>query len=210
MTGNGINKQFLVITAFLCLTAVSAQAGLGVKAGLNFADISDVEKLDTIDKIENETKHGFVVGGHINFPLSPAMKLQVEGLYSVKGSEGNVAGGGFDVQKWENKLTYLEIPVLLKFELPTPALKPFVYGGGSVAILLTAEERIRGEWYDIKDGLKGNDYGLVVGGGVELLGFTLEGRYTKGLGEVVDDPDPHSLIGQTKNKVYSLMVGMDF
>jgi hypothetical protein len=208
----GFSVPFLtaVLTGILILSGTSAQAGLGVKAGLNFADINDVQELDSIDRIENETKHGFIVGGHINFPLTPTLKLQIEGLYSVKGSVGNAYGGDFTRQKWENKLTYLEVPVLLKLEFPTPALKPFIYGGGSVSRLLTAEERARDDWYDIKEKLNEYDYGLVVGGGLKLFGLTVEGRYTKGLGEVVDEQDQHRLVAASKNRVYSLMVGLDF
>jgi hypothetical protein len=192
------------------LVAVPAVAGvgLGLKAGLNLANMSDLENIDSIDKIVNETKHGFIAGAHLAFPLSSALKLQVEGLYAEKGSSGE-ASQGLDIEKWENKLTYLEVPLLLKLELPIPAVKPFIYGGGSVAFLLEAEERIRSEWFDITDSLNSTDYGLVIGGGLYVLGLTIEGRYTKGLSDTVEDPDPHSLVQQSRNKVFSVMVGLD-
>jgi hypothetical protein len=203
-----ITGGILILALLATVGPAAAQVGIGLKAGLNFADLQDVESLDSIDRIENETKHGFVLGGHLAFPLSSALKLQIEGLYSVKGSTGE-ARDGLDVQKWENKLTYLDFPVLLKLELPTPALKPFLYAGGSVSVLLAAEERVRADWFDIKDSLSGTDYGLVVGGGLQLLNFTLEARYTHGLNDTVDDPDPHSLVSQSRNKVYSVLVGME-
>lgn len=204
--------SYILLITFLVVVGsgsmASAMVGIGVKAGLNFADLNDVESLDTIDKIENETKKGFVAGGHLAFPVSSLLKLQIEGLYSVKGSTGN-AFDGVDVEKWENKLTYLEIPILLKAEFPTPMLKPFVYAGGSVSVLLKAEERIRADWFDIKDSLNSYDYGLVIGGGAELFGFTVEARYTKGLSDAVESPDPQSLVMQSRNQVYSVMVGLD-
>lgn len=186
----------------------AAQVAIGLKAGLNFADLRDIESLDSVDRIESETKHGFTLGGHLAFPLSGILKLQVEGLYSLKGSTGN-AVDGLDVQKWENKLTYLEFPVLLKLEPRLPVAKPFLYGGLSVSVLMSAEERIRTEWFDVKDSLNGTDYGLVVGGGLELLGFTVEGRYTHGLNDTVDNPDPRSLLEQSRNRVYTVLVGME-
>lgn len=198
----------LVALSTLTAGPACAQVAIGLKAGLNFADLQDIRSLDSVDQIENETKHGFVVGGHLAFPLSGLFKLQVEGLYSIKGATGN-AVEGLDVQKWENKLTYLEFPVLLKMEPDLPLLKPFLYGGVSVAVLMSAEERIRTEWFDIKESLNGTDYGLVVGGGLELLGFTVEGRYTHGLNDTVENLDPHSLVEQSRNKVFTVLVGME-
>ena len=203
-------RNVLLSVSVIMLAAGSAVAGvgLGLKAGLNLADLSDVEKLDSIESISNETKTGFIAGAHLAFPLSSALKLQVEGLYSEKGATGEAAAG-LDVQKWENKLTYLEVPLLLKLELPIPAVKPFIYGGGSVSFLLDAEERIGENWHDITDSLNEIDYGLVMGGGLYVIGLTIEARYTKGLNDTVEDPDPHSLVEQSRNKVFSVMVGLD-
>ena len=185
-----------------------AQVGIGLKAGLNFADLKDVEHLDSIDSIHNETKTGYILGGHLAFPMSPSLKLQIEGLYSVKGATGQ-ATGGLDVQKWENKLTYLEIPLLLKLEFPVPTLKPFLYGGASVSVLLSAQERVLADWHDIKDSLNSTDYGLVLGGGLHLGGLFCEVRYNHGLSDLVEEQDPHSMVTQSRNKVLSIMAGLE-
>ena len=200
----------------LCLVFVvgpaAAQMGFGIKGGLNFAELSDVETVDTLDKLESESKTDFVGGAYLKFPLG-ALRLQIEGLYSLKGGEGQYSNNGLGSAPWETQLTYLEIPVLLKYEFPTSTLKPFLYGGGSVAFLMKAEKRnqtVDSDWVDIKDDLNSTDYGLVVGAGIELLGLTLEGRYTHGLADTVDQKSGDLQVDEAKNKTWSIMAGIDF
>lgn len=201
----------VALCGILLVGSANAQMGFGVKAGLNMADLQDLKAIDTIDKLENESKTGFVGGAYLKFPFGP-LKLQVEGLYSLKGAKGT-SFNGLSSAEWETKLTYLEFPVLLRYEMPTPMLKPFFYGGASVALLTKAEERnsnTDSSWEDIKDGLKTTDYGLVVGAGVELLGLTVEGRYTHGLADTVDQKTGNMLVDEAKNRTWSVMAGFDF
>ncbi len=189
-----------------------AQMGFGIKGGLNFSELSDIETIDTLDQLESESKTDFVGGAYLKFPVG-IFRLQVEGLYSLKGGEGQYHNQGIGTQPWETQLTYFEIPVLLKYEFPTSILKPFLYGGGSVAFLMKAEKRnqtVDTDWVDIKDDLKTTDYGLVLGAGVELLGITVEGRYTHGLADTVDQKSGDMQVDEAKNKTWSIMAGIDF
>ncbi len=203
----------LVLVGMMLAGPASAQLGFGVKGGLNVADLKDLETVDTLDKFEKESQTGFVGGAYVKLPFGP-FRLQVEGLYSRKGAKGTSSSGPSLASKpWETRLTYLEIPVLLKYEFPTPLLKPFFYGGASLAFLMKAElrnERINSDWVDYKDFTKSTDYGLVVGAGIELVGITLEGRYTHGLSNTVDDESEDKLITEAKNKTWSVMAGFDF
>ncbi len=204
----------LVLSLCSVLMAGSAWAvvGFGIKGGLNVSDFRSLETVDTLDRLETESKTGFVGGAYLKFPLG-LLRLQVEGLYSMKGSKGASGPVEFTAKYNESKLTYLEFPVLLRYEFPTPVLKPFLYGGASVSILMKAEQRGAGadaEWVDIKGVLKSNDYGLIVGGGIEFLGLTAEARYTHGLTNSVDGQSEDMLFEAAKTKTYSVMVGFDF
>ncbi len=214
-------RKFLGIgcVLVLCLawvpTPASAQLGLGfgVKAGLNIADLKDLEAIDTLDALENEAQTGFVGGAYLKFPLGP-FRLQAEGLYSVKGAKGTYRNS-LGSHQWETKLTYLEFPLLMRYEMPTPALKPFFYGGASAAFLIKAEQRnkvLDSDWdeVDIKDDLKSADYSLIAGAGIELLGLTLEGRYTHGLSDPLDPKSDELLMNKAKNRTWSVMAGFDF
>jgi hypothetical protein len=99
-------------------------------------------------------------------------------------------GDGFD-------LGYLELPVLLKYNLsPDTRLIPSVFFGPAVSTLLSAEIYednffTEDEVYDVKDGMKNVDFGLVLGGEVAFrstrpVKFFLDVRYTLGLVNVVD------------------------
>lgn len=201
----------LTLCSMVMAGPAAAIIGFGIKGGLNIADLSELESIDTVDELEQESKTGFVGGGFVKFPLG-ALRLQVEGLYSLKGSKGT-SRGQLGTIPWEVKLTYFEVPVLLKYEFPTPLLKPFLYGGASVAFLMKAEGRndlIDTDWADIKDDMKSTDYGLVVGGGVRMLGITVEARYTHGLTDTVDQKSGNLLVDQAKNKTWSVMAGFDF
>ncbi len=201
----------LLVCGVLVAGPASAQMGFGIKAGLNLADISDLETIDTIDELEQESKSGFVGGIHLKFPMGP-FKLQVEGLYSVKGAKGNTRSS-LGTKPWETKLTYIEVPLLLKYEFPTPVLKPFFYGGASAAFLMTAEkrnERIDSDWVEITDDLNSIDYGWLVGGGIGVFGITLEARYTQGISELSDTKSGDITIDDAKNKTWAVMAGIDF
>jgi len=203
----------LVLSVCCVLVAgpATAQMGFGIKAGLNLADISDLETVDTIDELEQEATTGFVGGAYLKFPMGP-FKLQIEGLYSLKGAKGSTRTN-LGTQPWETKLTYFELPILLKYELPTPALKPFIYGGASVAFLMKGEkrnDRIDSDWVEITDDLSSPDYGWVVGGGIGVFGITLEGRYTQGISQLSDEKSGDILVDEAKNKTWSVMAGIDF
>ena len=183
----------------------------GVKAGLNFADLDKLEAIDTSDELETEAKRAFIGGAYLNVPLG-AFKLQVEGLYSIKGSKGYVTNGlGTNRSAWEVRADYLEVPVLLRFDLPTPVIKPYIFGGVSYGILLKAEQRDGRRpdgWYDIKDDLKPSDWSMTVGAGAELFGLLAEGRYTRGLTDSVDESNVNSVVSEASNEIYSVMVGI--
>lgn len=201
----------LALCGLLLAAPASAQIGFGIKAGLNIANLEDLETIDSTEELEKEANTGFVGGAYVKFPMGP-IRLQVEGLYSVKGAKGS-AYNGLSSAQWETKLTYLEFPVLLKYEFPTPVLRPFVYGGGQVSFLMAAEsrnERINSDWNDITDDLVSTDYGWILGGGIELLGLTLEARYNHGLANQVDVKSGNLLVDQAKNRNWAVMVGFDF
>jgi len=202
----------LLVLCGVFVAPASAQMGFGVKGGLNFSEFGSLKTIDTLDELESESKTDFVGGAYLKFPLGP-FRLQVEGLYSLKGGEGQYRNNGLGTAPWATQLTYLEIPLLLKYEFPTPVLKPFIYGGGSVAFLMKAEKQnqtIDTEWIDIKDDLKSTDYGLVVGAGIEFMGIILEGRYTHGLADTIDQKSGDLQVDEAKNKTWSIMAGIDF
>jgi hypothetical protein len=223
----------LIATMFLlAVMPASAQIfGVGVKGGLNFATlrgdfILDDEDFDLDSGLKNKT--GLVLGVSFNTRLIPLLSLQPEILYSEKGAKikesfsfpinGQTISGSFE---GTFDLKYLEVPILLRAQLPVPGFSPFLYAGPSVAYNLSADFTVEAsamgftesESEDIKDQIKDFDVGFVVGGGLEfglpLLKLHVEARYTMGLSNVVDNNEFDTDL-DLKNGVFSLMVGVTF
>ncbi len=124
-------------------------SGQGIKLGFNAADQtgSDHFFLATIEPGgEKKPRLGFCLGGFITYQLTDWLALQPELLLSVKGAkfteEGSdlIATAAYDsIITWDNqetwKLTYIEIPLLMKFTVPTSSnIKPNIIMGPAVGI----------------------------------------------------------------------------
>ncbi len=166
-------KKLAIILVLLLATSAFAQGlSFGVKGGVNYATLSG-------DDVEDaEWKLGFAAGAVAAFDVMDMLVIQPEVLYSMKGAESE--GESFD-------LTYIDIPVLLKYAIPMEGMvAPNLFVGPLLGILLSADAA--GE--DVKDQLKSMDYGVVFGAGVDFdLGtgkVTIDARYNLGLASIDD------------------------
>lgn len=157
-----MKKVFLTLFAACMVFAASAQMTGGIKAGLNLASIKyDLEGIGSDD----EGSTSFHVGGYLSFPLSDALSVQPELLYSAfKGEDSDLA------------LNFLSIPVMLKY---TIAEKFNVQAGPQYGLLLSTDPS------DAKDDLKG-DFTLNLGAGADFGKFNITARYGIGLGNISD------------------------
>ncbi|NQT25452.1 PorT family protein [candidate division KSB1 bacterium] len=169
---------------------------IGIKGGFNLAKLAG-------DYVGDETKHktGFAAGGYVLFSLGQYTMLQIELLYSQKGTRvsDEIRLDQYILNYKVNvSLSYIEIPVLLRYNIDFPSnLKPFIFGGAYLALKQGAETELtiedETETEDIGDEIKDTDYGIIVGAGAKLNErITLDARYTVGLipiGKTEDDLD---------------------
>jgi hypothetical protein len=173
-------KRILVVLVVLMMFAVSASAqsskALGIKGGVNlFKPYGD-------DVISIDYYTSFAVGVFYYHAFSEIFVLQPELYYSVKGGK-ETAGSVL-------KLSYIDIPVLLKFNLPLEGKSwaPNLYAGPYLAFLMGADV----DGHDVKDYFSSTDFGLVVGAGADfhlsegkhLL--ELDFRYSMGFTKIYD------------------------
>ncbi len=183
-------KKFAIFFT-LCLLTFSATAqslDFGVKAGLNFSNITDASNLDT--------RTGFVAGVFLGIKFGDKIAVQGDLLYSQQGAEFDL--GNFD-------LDYLNVPLVLKYYLSD---RFNVHLGPQFGVLLNQETTIIGETID---DIATNNFDLsgVIGIGYDLpLGLRLEGRYSFGLSDVPNDVAKGLVEG--KNSVATLSVGFAF
>jgi hypothetical protein len=174
-----------VITLFIGTTAFSQEIDLGVKAGVNFSKISDV------DNLSNKT--GFQAGVFAGIKFTDKVGIQADVLYSQQGAE-------FDFGKFD--VNYVNIPIVLKYYL-VQGLN--VQAGPQFGFVL--DDDIYDDSFGVHS-VEGNaeksDVSAVVGAGYDFpFGIRVDARYNFGFTDVLKDE-------KSKNNVFSLALGYSF
>ena len=211
-------KKILLAVAFLMIAGSTAfsqiSIGKGIKGGLNLATVggADADKFGTLSSVTQ-----FNGGIFVNIGLPGPLSIQPEVLYTVKGAKiaGTFLGTPFTST---NTATYVEIPVLLKFNIPLipgSPVKPNIFAGPAVGFLLSVKSKTEvpgqpTQESDDKSTTESMDFGVAVGAGVDInlvvVTLTVDARYTMGL-KTVDksaSPGPYDV----KNRVISVNVGI--
>ena len=179
-----------LVVALVLAIPVAAQVGYGVKGGLNVATLigDDDEGLDS--------KTGLVFGGFFKIPLGPSVSFQPEVLFTQKGAKETRSGITIKVMH-----DYIEIPVLLKYDIPTQStVTPAIYAGLSFGLIMSAKGSIDILGTSIEADIaneKSTEFGLVLGGSIDFgLGtgkFVTDLRYSRGLSELYESVLPYEV-----------------
>lgn len=187
------------------------RSGWGVKGGMNIA------KFDGDDADGFDSKKGFVFGFFKDTHVNQNSSIQWELLYSMKGASYEFEYYFYkqiSTMKADFNFNYLELPVFYKFKLAeNPTFSPNIYFGGAAAYNIVAEVELsfegESETENYDDYTSELDFGLVVGGGFEILvkdgALIFDVRYNHGLTSVIDEED-----AEVYNRVWSLTVGYGF
>lgn len=148
----------------------SAQAAMGVKAGANLSRLTGAE--------DSESITGLAAGAYLGFGLGDRLAVQVEASYAVRGGAGvRIGANALDdaATPSDVRLTYVEVPLLLRAGYPGERLLPTVFIGPYAGFLLSCrltladgnegdcDDESRASWFDDR----GTEYGLMVGGGLD-------------------------------------------
>jgi len=207
----------VVFMLLLPNSSLATELIAGLKIGMNSADLhgKDIKDVEEESGMEFKSKWGLCFGGFVRFNISKMFAIQPEFLYTMKGTKMEETFFG-ETMKLKMNLSYLEIPVLVKFMIPTSGgIKPSLFAGPALAIKLSAKTKVEyageTEEEDIEE-MKDTDFGLIIGAGVDFeLGFlgqgklTVDLRYNLGLTTISDVEDT-----DFKNGVVSLIVGYSF
>lgn len=192
--------------------ASAAQPKFGLKVGVNSANLNGGDVAMFEDEFgPMKSKIAFCGGGFVVFALSKGMAIQVEALYTQKGSKFDIDIDGEIINLYWNT-DYIEIPVLFKYTFETKgSVKPVLFAGPSVAFKMTAKLKATYQGDTEEDDIPGfnsTDFGLVFGGGLDIgPKFRVDLRYTMGLTKLLE------MDGETadlKNGVFTLAVGYAF
>lgn len=178
-------------------------ARFGVKGGVNFTNLY----VDNVDDTNMLTS--FNAGVFVELPITQGVAIVPELNYSRKGSEvqNTILT---ETYKSKFKLSYLEMPVLLKLNL-VPNFN--LHAGPYVAYLLNAKtdvvdengDNVESFEYDTDDFNK-LDFGLSAGLGFDFNNFGIGARYNYGLSEINKDNNANG----AKNSAFNLYVALKF
>ena len=196
----------LMLLVGLAGRAAAGSAGTGFKAGWNQATLSG----DGTGGANVSSINGAMVAWFLRFSVGAGFAIQPEVLYSRKGVEGDT----LDI-RGAIKLDYVEIPVLVRYQIPIESFfTPTVYAGAAASGLINAnaEATVYGETRSIgiENRLSRFDVGVVLGVEIGVPSArrqaTIEARYEQGL-RSVDGADPPA---DVKNRVFSIILGVSF
>ncbi|SRX73879.1 porin family protein [Aequorivita antarctica] len=176
-----------VLMLFIATTAFSQELDLGVKAGVNFANISDVPDLSS--------KTGFQAGVFAGVKFGDKIGIQADILYSQQGAE-------FDAGKFD--LNYINIPVVLKYYL-VQGLN--VQAGPQFGFIIDDDIYVDAFGTNsINANAEKSDVSGIVGAGYDFpFGVRLDARYNFGLSDVSKTEN-----FEGKNNVFSVALGYSF
>ena len=181
----------------------------GVKGGINISSL----KVDFGDvNITGDGRAGFLFGGWLARDFNPRVGIQVEGLFSQKGTEFNEADGLFPEFSGDPsfKLSYIEFPVLARVNFPVAPATVRVLAGPTFAFNVNESVKIGDDVeFDGDDvPLKAFEMGFALGGAVEFRKFIVDARYTWGLTDINDDEDADEV--SVKNGTFTISFGYRF
>lgn len=192
-------KKLLILLccAFSALTTFGqAEVGIGIKGGLNFANLNTSQSLS--GNYDNRT--GYHFGAYALFKLGK-IGIQPELLYSKQGAKYSVSTSSF-----EANFDYINVPILLKLYtvagINIQAGPQFGFAsGGELKSTINNVAQAPQKYSDV---IKGSDFSIAMGLGWDLpFGLSVDARYNLG----ISDNNNTTATGQMKNQVFMISAG---
>ena len=128
----------------------------------------------------------------------------------------NNKGHRLDEWRTEVKLSYIDVPLLLKYDIPTlTPVKPCYFIGPAASLLLSARLKYpNGEEVDTKRNYNDIDFGIVFGGGVDIIIYgeskaVADFRFTLGIVDIVND-EVEGNDTDIRNASFNFTIGYQF
>jgi hypothetical protein len=204
-----IQLSFLTLLLFMgALPRLSAQLTegkprFGLKLGVSGSNLYDDANADN-----KKARIGFTGGGFVKVPIAKHLALRPELLFTTKGAQFDLAAGNTS----DLKLSYLEIPLSLEFNIAIINIHAGVHAG----LLATAEGTFKDAQGNPitsnfgKDDLESFDYGWHLGGGIDLGNIGIHLRVSRGLKDINKEDTLQDVFGSLKNAAWSLTAAYGF
>jgi len=156
-----------------------AQDGFGVQLGGGpiFASVDEAQGFDL------STKTGWLIGLLLGGNRGGVFGVEADLLYGEKGAKFHAPGSSTDQDFTQH---VLHVPVMLKLNAGASSASGLrLFGVGGTYLDWQFSSKIND--LDISGDTNGFEVGWVLGGGIEALRFSLQGRYMKGVGQISKD-----------------------
>jgi len=186
-----MKKLALVLFAGFSFATTHAQVQFGVKAGVNFANVTGSDAGDS------RVLSNVNAGAFLRFAVAPGFGIQPELVYSGQGAGYRRNGYSDNVH-----LNYLNIPILLKWNSREGL---YAETGPQVGFLVSAHENYQGASFDVKDQFTSADFSWVFGVGykIPMSEVGIDFRYNLGISNIENLDITHGG-GTVRNSVIQL------
>ena len=164
-------KRLFTLLTIIVMSQVQAQGlDFGIKAGLNYANVSGIEDFNQ--------RQGISAGLFAGARLGDKLGFQIDALYSQQGAEVDQS---ISQVISEFNLDYISIPIVLKYYLTENVN---IHAGPQLGILLNEETSVFNQTISAVEANTADWLGTI-GVGLDLpLGLRAEARYSFGLSRV--------------------------
>jgi|BioPla2DNA2_1021312.scaffolds.fasta_scaffold13136_5 hypothetical protein len=183
-----------VIVALILCSRANAQilerTTFGIQAGLTSSSAS-------LKDLSTESVSKYHVGGFLQIPLAAGFSFQPGLLYQVKGaSMDSFSDHSLEssFESLETEVGYLEVPLQIQWGPDLIAFRPYVFAepflGYAIAVKSEGQAKlsISSSNKSLKDsGLSRLEYGLGLGGGIELWKLQLSAKYFWNMGSLYSE-----------------------
>lgn len=199
--------------------AANAQMRFGVKAGLNFSNVSMKLGGEKVDDLK--MRFGGQFGVLAQFELTENVALQPEVMYSTMGTKSEEFG-----VTTTTKLNYLQIPINVMYKFGSGSAKPYITAGPYLGYAINGKtefdydlgdinfkqisipvNEVDIEFGDEEGQMKRLDFGIGIGAGIELKHFQFGVNYSLGLANIMGAGDSDN---SAKNRLFSVSAAFLF
>ena len=169
--------------------------GVQVMGGPTFSTLADAKTLDP------SASAGYLVGLGLGGNRGGVVGVEADILYGRKGVKVSSAGVDEDFDQ-----NVIHVPVMLKINIGSGGANGFrVFGLGGGFFDWQFSSKL-GD-VDVTDDTEGYGAGYVLGGGVEIVRLSIQGRYMRGLTQISKDFDLASS-EEAKSQSFAILVGI--
>ncbi len=181
----------------------SAQAQLGIKAGINLATLAESEFEDSFDDYKAKAITGLQAGLLLDLPITDMFSLQPELIWIQKGGRSTYSLNPNNQIERRVTYNYVEVPVLFKIKAPFSSdsnFGLFLLGGPFAGFALNGKGEVKTtilgltstSTFDVDYGDEGNtqrrfDWGISAGLGAYIGSIFLDLRYNLGFNNLLDE-----------------------